>query len=79
MRAVIQRVASASVEVDGKTISSIGRGLLVLVGVAPGDGAASGQCSAKAAKRLSTSSQKRTPPRAQSAKGAAIQIATDTS
>ena len=40
MRAVIQRVASASVEVDGKTISSIGRGLLVLVGVAPGDGAA---------------------------------------
>ena len=32
MRAVIQRVLHASVEVDGKVIASIGKGLLVLVG-----------------------------------------------
>ncbi|WVQ78043.1 D-tyrosyl-tRNA(Tyr) deacylase [Cryptococcus sp. DSM 104549] len=33
MKAVIQRVISASVAVEGKTISSIGKGLLVLVGI----------------------------------------------
>ncbi|PWA37315.1 D-tyrosyl-tRNA(Tyr) deacylase [Artemisia annua] len=33
MKAVVQRVASASVEVDGRTVSAIGPGLLVLVGV----------------------------------------------
>jgi D-tyrosyl-tRNA(Tyr) deacylase len=37
MRAVIQRVSHASVEVDGGVVSSIDRGLLVLVGVAEGD------------------------------------------
>ena len=33
MRAVIQRVTEASVTIDGKTISRIGPGLLVLLGV----------------------------------------------
>lgn len=37
MRAVIQRVKSASVTVDNKLISQIGRGLLVLVGVSRDD------------------------------------------
>lgn len=37
MRAVVQRVASASVEVDSTIVSSIGRGLVALVGVAPDD------------------------------------------
>lgn len=37
MKAVIQRVASASVSVDGELISSIGRGLCVLVGIHRGD------------------------------------------
>ncbi|MFH1037430.1 MAG: D-aminoacyl-tRNA deacylase [PVC group bacterium] len=37
MRAVIQRVRSASVEIGGQTISRIGRGFLVLLGVARGD------------------------------------------
>jgi D-tyrosyl-tRNA(Tyr) deacylase len=34
---VLQRTARASVVVDGSEIGSIGRGLLVLVGFAPGD------------------------------------------
>ena len=33
MRFVIQRVTKASVSVDGKTVSEIGKGFLVLVGV----------------------------------------------
>lgn len=37
MRLVIQRVSRASVEIEGRLHSSIGRGLLVLVGVAEGD------------------------------------------
>jgi D-aminoacyl-tRNA deacylase len=40
MRAVVQRVASASVTVDGETVGEIGAGLLVLLGVAAGDGEA---------------------------------------
>ena len=39
MRAVIQRVASARVEVDGKSVGEIGRGLLILLGVEQGDSA----------------------------------------
>lgn len=35
--AVLQRVKSASVTVDGQFISSIGRGILVLAGVGKGD------------------------------------------
>ena len=38
MRALIQRVTKASVTVDEKTISSIGHGLLVLLGVGHNDG-----------------------------------------
>ncbi len=38
MRAVVQRVARAEVRVDGKPVGSIGRGLLVLLGVGAGDG-----------------------------------------
>ena len=37
MRAVLQRVERASVEVEGETVGSIGAGLLVLLGVAKGD------------------------------------------
>jgi D-tyrosyl-tRNA(Tyr) deacylase len=38
MRALIQRVSQASVTVDEQTISSIGNGLLILLGVGHGDG-----------------------------------------
>ncbi len=38
MRLVLQRVARASVSVDGAQVASIGRGLLVLAGFGPGDG-----------------------------------------
>lgn len=38
MRIVIQRVDSAKVSVDGREISSIGRGILILLGAEKGDG-----------------------------------------
>ena len=38
MKAVVQRVDQASVSVGGETAASIGKGLLVLVGVEKGDG-----------------------------------------
>ena len=37
MRAVVQRVKSAKVEVDGKTVGQIEKGFLVLLGVMDGD------------------------------------------
>ena len=37
MRAIVQRVSSASVAVDGAEASRIGRGLLVLIGLREGD------------------------------------------
>ena len=37
MRAVVQRVSEAAVHVDGREVSRISRGLLVLVGVEQGD------------------------------------------
>lgn len=39
MRAVVQRVLRAEVKVDGQAVGSIGRGLLVLLGVGGDDGA----------------------------------------
>ncbi len=38
MKVVLQRVSGASVTVEGRTVASIGRGLLLLVGFAHGDG-----------------------------------------
>lgn len=37
MKAVLQRVSSASVEVEGEVVCSCGQGFLVLLGVAPTD------------------------------------------
>ena len=42
MKAVIQRVTRASVHVEGKTVGQIKAGLLVLLGVARGDGETDG-------------------------------------
>jgi D-tyrosyl-tRNA(Tyr) deacylase len=38
VRALVQRVSSASVSVDGRVVSSIGPGLLVLLGISRDDG-----------------------------------------
>ena len=43
MKAVIQRVTRASVEVDGTIVGKIGHGLLILLGVAKGDGETDGR------------------------------------
>ena len=43
MRALIQRVSSASVSVGGEVVGSCGRGLLVLLGVGPSDSEAEAQ------------------------------------
>jgi D-tyrosyl-tRNA(Tyr) deacylase len=40
MRALVQRVSSASVVVEGERVAAIGHGLLVLLGVRRGDGEA---------------------------------------
>ena len=37
MRAVVTRVSSASVAIDGRTVGQIGQGFLVLLGIAPAD------------------------------------------
>ena len=37
MRAVLTRVSSASVAIDGKTVGAIGKGFLILLGVGPED------------------------------------------
>ena len=38
MKAVIQRVSRAEVRIESETVGSIGRGMVVLLGVAEGDG-----------------------------------------
>ncbi len=37
MKAVIQRVSEGSVTVDNKVVAEIGQGLVILLGIAPGD------------------------------------------
>ena len=37
MRAVVTRVSSASVSIDGATVGAIGTGFLVLLGIGPND------------------------------------------
>ena len=47
MRAVVQRVTEASVDVDGKTVGRIGCGLMILLGAERGDDLADAQYLAK--------------------------------
>ena len=50
MRAVVTRVRSASVTIDGQVVGKIEKGFLILLGVGPGDGEA--QCRRLAEKAL---------------------------
>lgn len=50
MRAVVTRVASASISIDGEIVGKIGKGFLILLGVGPEDGEA--QCRRLAEKAL---------------------------
>lgn len=43
MRAVLQRVGAASVEVDGETVGSIGQGWVILLGIGYDDAASTAQ------------------------------------
>jgi D-tyrosyl-tRNA(Tyr) deacylase len=52
MRAVVQRVLRASVRVDGREAGEIGPGLLVLLGVARGDGEGDADALARKVARL---------------------------
>jgi D-tyrosyl-tRNA(Tyr) deacylase len=47
VRALVQRVARAEVRVDGRVVGAIGRGVLVLLGVAPDDDAATARALAR--------------------------------
>ena len=52
MRAVLQRVSAAGVTVEGRSVGEIGAGLLVLLGVAVGDGEADARHLAEKTARL---------------------------
>lgn len=52
MRAVVQRVSEASVEVDGRIIGAVGAGLLILLGVAVEDGTEQADALARKVSRL---------------------------
>lgn len=47
MRTIVQRVTRASVTVDGAVVGEIGRGVMLLVGVAKGDGEADADVTAR--------------------------------
>ena len=49
---VVQRVAGAAVHVDGAEVARIGRGLLLLVGVARGDGPSQAETLARQVARM---------------------------
>lgn len=52
MRGVLTRVRSAQVSIDGKTVGSIGRGFLILLGVGPNDTERECRCLAEKALSL---------------------------
>ena len=52
MKALIQRVSSAEVAVEGRVVGAIGGGMLVLLGVERGDGAAEAELLARKVARL---------------------------
>jgi D-tyrosyl-tRNA(Tyr) deacylase len=55
VRALVQRVSEAAVDVDGERVAQIGRGMLVLLGVARGDSAADAERLADKVRRCGSS------------------------
>lgn len=52
MKAVVQRVSSASVTIDGRVVGRIDRGLLILLGISPNDTEADGEWLAQKTTKL---------------------------
>jgi len=52
MKAVIQRVERGSVMIEGRQVAAIGRGLVILLGVGPGDGEENARALARKIARL---------------------------
>ncbi|MBN2148445.1 MAG: D-tyrosyl-tRNA(Tyr) deacylase [Anaerolineales bacterium] len=52
MRVILQRVKSGKVSVDGRPIAKIGAGMVILLGIAPGDGEAEARLLAEKAANL---------------------------
>ncbi len=52
MRVAVQRVSRAEVRVEGRCVGAVGKGLLVLLGVAAGDGEAQAQLMAEKVAQL---------------------------
>ena len=52
MRAILTRVNSASVSIDGETVGQIGKGFLILLGVGPEDTEKECRCLAEKALAL---------------------------
>ncbi len=59
MKALVQRVSAADVPVAGERLGAIGQGLLVLLGVETGDGAAQADLLAR---NIAACASSRTPP-----------------
>jgi D-tyrosyl-tRNA(Tyr) deacylase len=76
VKAVIQRVSRAEVRVSGEAVGSIGTGIVVLLGVAEGDGEADARAlAAKAAKlRIFPSAERPIDRSVLDAKGAALVV-----
>jgi D-tyrosyl-tRNA(Tyr) deacylase len=76
MRAVVQRVKSGKVDVEGRPVAKIGQGLVILLGVGPEDTRANAEALAKkiALMRIFEDSEEKMNLSVQDVKGGAIVV-----